>query len=139
DDGAVLDLGWGSDKVDGLLAVGAALFNRSDWTPADAALPEAAFWLLGREAFSKPLSRTRSNRPRLRSRAFAETGLYLLQSGHAGEDDRISVTFDCGPLGLGSIAAHGHADALSVTLRVGGHDLLVDPGTYDYFTERPYR
>jgi hypothetical protein len=75
----------------------------------------------------------------LLSQAFPETGLYLLQSGHAGEADRISVTMDCGELGLGSIAAHGHADALSVTLRVGGHDILVDPGTYDYFTYRPYR
>jgi len=55
-------------------------------------------------------------------------------------------TFDCGELGFKSIAAHGHADALSVTLRVGGNDILIDPGTYDYFTYpawrtyfRPYR
>jgi uncharacterized heparinase superfamily protein len=33
-----------------------------------------------------------------------------------------------------SIAAHGHADALSFTLRAFGTDVFVDPGTYDYFS-----
>jgi len=42
------------------------------------------------------------------------------------------ATFDHGPLGLGRIAAHGHADALSLTLRVGADDLIVDPGTLAY-------
>jgi hypothetical protein len=42
------------------------------------------------------------------------------------------VTFDHGPLGLGSLAAHGHADALSVTLFRGRDGLVVDPGTLAY-------
>jgi len=46
---------------------------------------------------------------------------------------------DCGELGLGAIAAHGHADALSLALRAFGTDVLVDPGTYDYFTHRAWR
>ena len=49
------------------------------------------------------------------------------------------MLFDCGELGFGSIAAHGHADALSVTLRAFGTDVLVDPGTYDYFTHAEWR
>jgi uncharacterized heparinase superfamily protein len=63
--------------------------------------------------------------------------LVLLQDGTAGSG--ISIVFDCGPLGFGSIAAHGHADALSFTLRVAGEDVLVDPGTYDYFTYPEWR
>jgi hypothetical protein len=51
----------------------------------------------------------------------------------------ISVTFDCGELGFAPIAAHGHADALSFTLRAFGEDVLIDPGTYDYFTYRRWR
>lgn len=43
------------------------------------------------------------------------------------------------PLGYGSIAAHGHADALAFTLRMGGLQTLLDPGTFDYFTQPQWR
>ena len=42
------------------------------------------------------------------------------------------LVFDAGPLGYLGIAAHGHADALSVLLSVAGQPVLVDPGTYSY-------
>lgn len=42
------------------------------------------------------------------------------------------VTFDHGPLGLGSLAAHGHADALSLTVFHGRDPVVIDPGTYAY-------
>jgi hypothetical protein len=42
------------------------------------------------------------------------------------------VTFDHGPLGLGTLAAHGHADALSVTIGWDGDVLVADPGTLAY-------
>ena len=47
-------------------------------------------------------------------------------------DRRWHVVFDHGPLGYLSIAAHGHADALSVIVSLDGQPLLVDPGTYLY-------
>ncbi len=43
------------------------------------------------------------------------------------------LTMDVGPLGYLSIAAHGHADALAVTLSQGSHELIVDPGTGSYY------
>ena len=46
---------------------------------------------------------------------------------------------DAGPLGYRSIAAHGHADALSFTLSVGGREFLIDPGTYAYHTQERWR
>ncbi|GCL65109.1 hypothetical protein AQPW35_41900 [Rubrivivax pictus] len=49
------------------------------------------------------------------------------------------LTFDHGPLGYLSIAAHGHADALSVTLDVDGDPMLVDPGTYLYHSGGQWR
>jgi uncharacterized heparinase superfamily protein len=49
------------------------------------------------------------------------------------------MTVDHGPLGFGSIAAHGHADALSITLSVNGEKFIVDPGTYIYHIELPWR
>ena len=42
------------------------------------------------------------------------------------------MVMDHGPLGYLSIAAHGHADALSLWLHAGGHPVLIDTGTYLY-------
>lgn len=53
-------------------------------------------------------------------------GLVVLRS------KRHRVTVDVGPLGYLSTAAHGHADALAVTLSDRGRDLIVDPGTGSY-------
>ena len=46
---------------------------------------------------------------------------------------------DGGPHGYLSIAAHSHADALSVEVRYAGVDILADPGTYCYHGERAWR
>jgi hypothetical protein len=51
----------------------------------------------------------------------------------------VRIVADAGPLGYLPIAAHGHADALSFTLSTGGRELLVDPGTYAYHTDRTWR
>lgn len=44
----------------------------------------------------------------------------------------VMLLWDHGPLGFRSIAAHGHADALSVVLHLGDEPLFADPGTYAY-------
>ena len=46
---------------------------------------------------------------------------------------------DGGPHGFLSIAAHAHADALSVEVRHAGVEILVDPGTYCYGSEPDWR
>jgi uncharacterized heparinase superfamily protein len=38
-----------------------------------------------------------------------------------------------------SIAAHGHADALAFTLSIAGEEMLIDPGTYAYHTQKAWR
>jgi hypothetical protein len=134
DDGYVLDLGSGPCNYVDVLAIGASLFGRPDLCSNLNPQAEALLWLpvtLNSHAPDGSLS------SKLKSRAFLESGYYLLQSG-AGEE-RISVMFDCGELGFGTIAAHGHADALSITLRAFGEDILVDPGTYDYFSYPEWR
>ena len=136
DDGYVLDLGEPRGDWRGMLAVGAGLFGRPDLKAVAGGWSEAGEWLLGPEGRARFDALPAAEAP-LASRAFPSSGHYLLQSG-AGAD-RMSVLFDCGDLGFGSIAAHGHADALSFTLRLGGHDVLVDPGTYDYFTHPAWR
>lgn len=142
DDGYVLDLGGGRGEAVPWLNVGARLFDRPDWERHGPGNHEAADWLLGNGADkARPVAKTmkasrNAAQPPMASRCFPDAGIYLLQSG---APDGVSVTIDCGPLGFKSIAAHGHADALSVTLRAFGVAFLIDPGTYDYFTHPLWR
>ncbi len=70
--------------------------------------------------------------------SFPQGGYYVLGCDFETRDE-IRLVADAGPLGYQTIAAHGHADALSFTLSVGGLDFLVDPGTYAYHTQAPWR
>lgn len=47
-------------------------------------------------------------------------------------DNKVLIGIDHAALGFGSIAAHGHADALSFQLFYEGKPVLIDPGTYIY-------
>lgn len=58
---------------------------------------------------------------------------------HLGIDKEVYCHFDAAPLGYLSIAAHGHADALSVIVHIDGYPFLVDPGTYAYHTHAEWR
>jgi hypothetical protein len=71
------------------------------------------------------------------SRAFSEGGYYVLSGQSDGIENR--CVFDCGELGLGRTAAHGHADCLSVTLNTGESEVLIDPGTFTYHSRPEWR
>ena len=51
----------------------------------------------------------------------------------------VRTLFDVGPLGYLGIAAHGHADGLSVSISDGANELIADPGTGTYFGDRDLR
>jgi Heparinase II/III-like protein/Heparinase II/III N-terminus len=116
-----------------LLAVGARLFGRLGWWPQ--ALPDVASSLIGgmREA---PMQI--SGRPAARPWRFADAGTTLLRT-NGDRDPEIWCRCDGGPHGFLSIAAHAHADALSVEVRYGGVDVLADPGTYCYHGDPAWR
>lgn len=59
-----------------------------------------------------------------------DAGLYVIRPKSHGK--QMCLVADAGPLGFLSLAAHGHADALSFTLSVGGTPVIVDVGTYSY-------
>lgn len=59
---------------------------------------------------------------------YEQGGVSLLRS----EDGSALIGIDHGELGLGSIAAHGHADALSFQMYLGGSAIFADAGTYIY-------
>ncbi|WP_332847841.1 heparinase II/III family protein [Massilia sp. S19_KUP03_FR1] len=66
--------------------------------------------------------------------AWPDAGYYLF-----GTPGRVQGMVDCGPLGYLGIAAHGHADALSLTLHIDNLPVLVDSGTYAYWREARWR
>jgi hypothetical protein len=70
-------------------------------------------------------------------RVFPQGGLSVWH-GVIGERTA-DLIFDHGPLGYLSIAAHGHADALALTLSLDGQPVLVDPGTWLYGSGGPWR
>ena len=138
DDGYVLDLGHDPLNARQWLAVGAVLFDRADMAAWAGGTGEPARWLLGSSSQQRFEALTGEwGDVDIACRSLPETGYYLLQCGRGA--DRISVVFDCGELGLAPLASHGHADALSFVLRAFGVDVLVDPGTYDYFTYPRWR
>jgi hypothetical protein len=52
--------------------------------------------------------------------------------------DGTQAIIDAGPFGPGG-AGHSHADTLSLVLRSGGDEILVDPGTYTYVGDPKWR
>ena len=64
---------------------------------------------------------------------YREGGYSILRKG------KVFVLMDHADLGFGAIAAHGHADALSIVLRYGCKGFFVDPGTYIYHSEKKWR
>ncbi|GHA88743.1 alginate lyase family protein [Streptomyces termitum] len=127
--GLVLD-GEGTDRWGSLLATGEAVFGRLDWWPSvpgtDVRTPLLA-------ALVRP-TRLAAKRPAARPAHFADAGLTVLRG-----PDGIWCRCDGGPHGFLSIAAHAHADALSVEVRHDGVDVLADPGTYCYHGQPEWR
>ena len=66
---------------------------------------------------------------------FPDAGLACVRSN----DNNVRLLMDFGPLGFTSIAAHGHADALSLWLAIGEEYFLVDAGTYAYHSHPAWR
>jgi hypothetical protein len=125
-----------------LLACGAAVFDNPFMARQARSFGDDARWLLGDEAsgrFAGLLSdASGADMAARRRREFPEGGYFLL-GDRFGEADEVLAVADAAPLGYLSIAAHGHADALSFVLSVGGKEVLVDPGTYAYHTQRQWR
>jgi hypothetical protein len=121
-----------------LLATGAILFGRGDFKAKAGGLDDKTRWLVGAGADSA-FARLDSAGAKLPvRRAFPEGGYYILGCDFETCNE-IRLVADVGSLGYREIAAHGHADALSFTLSVGGEEFLIDPGTYAYHAGGPWR
>jgi hypothetical protein len=126
DDGIVLRLGGdGLRTARGVAAGIAARLGDPDARVAARTLDATACWLFGDDGVARFAAAEPAPSPR--STLLPDAGIVVLRAG------RRRVLFDAGPLGYLATAAHGHADALQVTVSDAGEDLVVDPGVGSYF------
>ncbi|WP_406065287.1 heparinase II/III family protein [Streptomyces sp. NBC_01077] len=132
--GLIVD-GTGTDRWGSLLATGEAVFGRLPWWPTvigtDVRTPLLAALI---RPYSESGTAPAVTRPASRPAHFADAGMTILR-GPA----EIWCRCDGGPHGFLSIAAHAHADALSVEVRHDGVDVLADPGTFCYHGQPEWR
>jgi hypothetical protein len=86
--------------------------------------PQCAWWL------GVTANATIAAKPE--TRVFPDSGLAVIARGN------VHILIDAGPFGSGG-AGHSHADTLSVTVRVNGREVLIDPGTFTYVADAKLR
>ncbi|MFI0962756.1 alginate lyase family protein [Streptomyces sp. NPDC021080] len=132
--GLIVD-GAGTDRWGSLLATGEAVFGRLGWWPevtgTDVRTPLLAALV---RPYAKDGASPAVSRPANRPAHFSDAGMTILRG-----PEEIWVRCDGGPHGFLSIAAHAHADALSVEVRHDGVDVLADPGTFCYHGQPEWR
>jgi uncharacterized heparinase superfamily protein len=111
-----------------LLAIGAVLFQRSDFALAAGDQWEEAIWLLGDEAiaFKEKITSDYPSSRNLISKHFHDAGIFVMR----GKDAYLVI--DAGRNGQNGIGGHAHNDLLSFEMFSHGHTWIIDPGTYVY-------
>lgn len=131
DEGKILDLqGRMDDHYRYVLQLMGMLLD-TRFTKAD--LIENIYWITT-EAQQKAYNEKSLYIPGLVSH-YQKGGYTILRS----RDRKVLIGMDHAELGFGSIAAHGHADALSVQVYFEGRPILVDSGTYNYHVPKKIR
>ncbi|HEY6391492.1 MAG TPA: alginate lyase family protein [Bryobacteraceae bacterium] len=109
------------------MATASVVLDRPDW-PFDAAdMQTQAAWWLGANVLQR-----KSGEGKRASRLFSDAGVAVMTAGanHA--------LVDAGPFGPWG-AGHSHADTLSIVVRSGDQEILIDPGTFTYVGEEKWR
>ncbi len=132
DCGKILDLSGGTyNHYKYVLQLASLLFKRKYTDLND--LHENVSWLLKNDVEERLICEYDSSK----SKIYIYGGKSILK--YRNGNTEVLMTIDHGELGFGSIAAHGHADSLSITLTVNGENFIIDPGTYIYHIERKWR
>lgn len=116
------------DDFRAVLSTNAVLFERGDYKFVASRLAEETLWLLGVAGADK-FAQLPARKPDENSRAFADGGYFVMRDGWTETANYLFV--DCGEIGA-LAGGHGHADALSIVLAVGGATVLTDSGTFGY-------
>ena len=130
DDGMVTGLGMydGFQPFKSLLATGGILFSRDDFLQKSGGYDLKSVSLMGSVPEYSPQGGSKAI---FACREYRSGGYFVL-GDNFGTESELFIVADAGPLGYGALAAHGHADALSIYMSLAGREFLVDPGTYVY-------
>lgn len=138
DDGRVFILNPGPDdnNYKSLLTSGTIIFRDPELKAKSNGFDIKNQILFGNEG-EETYKSIKTKYPDLKSYMYREEGHFILRRQNG--DKEIYIHFDAAPLGYLSIAAHGHADALSFVLHINGREVLADPGTFSYHTHNVWR
>lgn len=109
------------------MATAGILLDRPDWQWDAEDLHEQAVWWLGGSVMTRE-----AGAGNWESRLFPDAGAAVMTSGQT------QAIVDAGPFGPGG-AGHSHADTLSLVVRWGDEEILIDPGTYTYVGDPKWR
>ncbi len=129
DDGGRLFHPYGSRDRFGraTMATASVVLDRREWLLDPMDLYERAAWWLGAGVIQK-----NTGEGKWESRLFSDAGIAVMVSG---ENQAIVDAGPFGPWGAG----HSHADSLSIVVRSGDDEILIDPGTYTYVGDPKWR
>ena len=109
------------------MATASVVCDRPDWLAGADDLHAQAAWWLGADSLKRIPGEAKRE-----SRLFPDAGVAVMTSG----GNQVIVDAGCfGPWGAG----HSHADTLSIIVRSGAEEILIDPGTYTYMGEQKWR
>ena len=109
------------------LATASVVLDRHHWQWDVKDLEEQAVWWLGAGVLDR-----KPREGKWESRLFSDAGVAAMTSGTN------QVIFDAGGFGPWG-AGHSHADALSIVVRSGDEEILIDSGTCTYVGEQKWR
>lgn len=141
DDGKVLivDTNFHFNNFLSILISGAILFKEKEFKKVNNKF-DFKNWLLWGEKGRNIYDTLEYNNTELKSTFYKEEGHFIFRKTYKSDPHKeIYLHLDAAQLGFLSIAAHGHADALSVVLTLDGNPILIDAGTYTYHTEKEWR
>lgn len=125
DEGKILDLQSGPNHYQYVLGLFSMMLDKQ-YTDMQTIECENLRWLFTKND-TAVAKKKELYKPTL-SVCYKEGGNTIMRS----EDHKVLIGIDHAALGFGSIAAHGHADALSFQMFYEGKPVFVDPGTYIY-------
>jgi len=96
-------------------------------------LHENLYWIVPQQIIKDSKAKSCYRSPD--AKCYKKGGYTLLRS----RDHKVLIGIDHAELGFGSLAAHGHADALSFQMFINGEPVFVDPGTYNYHVPKKAR
>lgn len=123
---------WNSLDHRYLLAIGAVLFDRSDFKEASGGFHEEAFWLSGEEGLKKFYELPKQGYL-VSSKAFPDGGFYIMRF------DDLYMIVDCISIDRKSPSGHKHNSRLSFDLFAYDKSFIIDPGAYIYTVDSKMR